>query len=56
MNNLKGLELLRNPFLNKGTAFTLEERKKYDLTGLLPCAVMTLEEQGVKPTSRLDFP
>ncbi|AAK79556.1 malate dehydrogenase (oxaloacetate-decarboxylating) [Clostridium acetobutylicum] len=45
MNNLKGLELLRNPFLNKGTAFTLEERKKYDLTGLLPCAVMTLEEQ-----------
>ncbi|MCR3760624.1 NAD-dependent malic enzyme [Clostridium felsineum] len=44
-NNLKGLELLRNPFFNKGNAFTLEEREKYDLTGLLPNNVMTLEEQ-----------
>jgi len=45
MRNLKGQELLRNPFLNKGTAFTEEERKKYDLIGLLPDAVSTIEEQ-----------
>ncbi|WP_143317196.1 MULTISPECIES: NAD-dependent malic enzyme [Clostridium] len=45
MMNLKGQELLRNPFLNKGTAFTEEERKKYDLTGLLPEAVRSIDEQ-----------
>lgn len=45
MNELRGQELLRNPFLNKGTAFTEEERKKYDLIGLLPEAVRTIEEQ-----------
>lgn len=45
MTNLKGQELLRNPFLNKGTAFTKEEREKYNLTGLLPCAIRTIEEQ-----------
>lgn len=45
MNNLKGLDLLRNPFLNKGTAFTEKEREKYELTGLLPDAVNTIEEQ-----------
>ncbi|WP_315073944.1 NAD-dependent malic enzyme [uncultured Clostridium sp.] len=45
MRNLKGQELLRNPFLNKGTAFTEEERKKYELVGLLPNAVRTIEEQ-----------
>lgn len=45
MSTLKGLDLLRNPFLNKGTAFTKEERKKYELDGLLPDKVRTLEEQ-----------
>ncbi|WP_234122865.1 NAD-dependent malic enzyme [Clostridium hydrogenum] len=45
MINLKGQDLLRNPFLNKGTAFTEEEREKYDLTGLLPSAVRTIDEQ-----------
>lgn len=45
MSNLKGQELLRNPFLNKGTAFTEEERKKYELTGLLPEAIRTIDEQ-----------
>lgn len=46
MKKLVGLELLRNPFLNKGTAFTMEEREKYGLTGLLPSSVMTIEEQA----------
>jgi len=45
MINLKGQDLLRNPFLNKGTAFTEEEREKYGLTGLLPSAVRTIDEQ-----------
>lgn len=45
MINLKGQDLLRNPFLNKGTAFTEEERIKYDLVGLLPDAIMTIEDQ-----------
>ena len=31
-----GFEVLFNPALNKGTAFTEEERKKYKLCGLLP--------------------
>ncbi|MDD3225565.1 MAG: NAD-dependent malic enzyme [Clostridium sp.] len=38
-------EILNNPFLNKGTAFTKEERKKFGLTGTLPSEVQTLEQQ-----------
>lgn len=38
-------EILNNPFLNKGTAFTKEERKRFGLTGTLPAMVQTLEEQ-----------
>ncbi|APC38740.1 NAD-dependent malic enzyme [Clostridium estertheticum] len=45
MINLKGQDLLRNPYLNKGTAFTKEERKKYELIGLLPNDVRTIEQQ-----------
>ena len=43
---MKGIEILNNPFLNKGTAFTKEERKHYGLTGMLPAKVQTLEEQA----------
>jgi len=39
-------EILNNPFLNKGTAFTLEERKELGLIGLLPPHVQTIEEQS----------
>ncbi|WP_368250458.1 malolactic enzyme [Enterococcus sp. 2201sp1_2201st1_B8_2201SCRN_220225] len=45
---LTGANLLNNPFLNKGTAFTKEERKKYGLIGMLPTAVQTLEQQSVQ--------
>ena len=38
-------DILNNPFLNKGTAFTLEERKELGLIGLLPPYVQTIEEQ-----------
>ena len=40
-----GIGLLRDPNLNKGSAFTLEEREALGLTGLLPPRVHTLEEQ-----------
>lgn len=41
-----GYDLLRDPFMNKGTAFTLEERKENGLTGLLPPAVETIDQQA----------
>ncbi|WP_028402232.1 NAD-dependent malic enzyme [Ectobacillus panaciterrae] len=43
---LRGAELLATPPLNKGVAFTEKERKELGLTGLLPPAVLTLEEQA----------
>ncbi|WP_028399433.1 NAD-dependent malic enzyme [Ectobacillus panaciterrae] len=43
---LRGVELLAVPLLNKGVAFTQEEREALDLTGLLPPAVLTLDEQA----------
>src|SRR6266849_2332645 len=42
---LRGEELLDCPRWNKGTAFTLEERKAFGLTGRLPSRVNTLDEQ-----------
>ncbi|WP_446898244.1 NAD-dependent malic enzyme [Clostridium sp. LBM24168] len=45
MTSLKGQALLRNPFLNKGTAFTMEDRTKYELTGLIPNSFRTIDEQ-----------
>lgn len=43
---MKGIEILNNPFLNKGTAFSREEREKLDLDGLLPSNIRTIEEQA----------
>lgn len=40
-----GLRVLNEPMLNKGSAFSKAEREEFDLTGLLPPAVNTLEEQ-----------
>lgn len=42
----KSYEVLNDPFLNKGTAFTKEERKELELTGLLPPQIQTIGEQA----------
>jgi len=39
------MELLRTPCLNKGTAFTKEEREKLKIRGLLPTKIENIEEQ-----------
>lgn len=45
---LKGRELLNDPALNKGTAFSDAERRAYDLEGLLPHPVESLEDQRAR--------
>jgi malate dehydrogenase (oxaloacetate-decarboxylating) len=45
---LRGQDVLHTPLLNKGTAFTTEERTALALTGLLPPAVKTLEQQAAR--------
>jgi len=43
-----GMDLLNCPMLNKGTAFTADERSRFGLLGLLPPQVETLAEQVVR--------
>jgi malate dehydrogenase (oxaloacetate-decarboxylating) len=43
--SLSGYDLIKQPMLNKGTAFTDEERDSFGLHGLLPPHVGTLEDQ-----------
>jgi len=47
-SHLRGHALLETPSLNKGTAFTHEERQALGLDGLLPPVVETIEEQSVR--------
>lgn len=42
------MNILNDPFLNKGTAFTVEERKELGLAGTLPAKVQTLQEQAAQ--------
>jgi malate dehydrogenase (oxaloacetate-decarboxylating) len=42
----RGLEVLETPFLNKGSAFTLKERRALGLGGLLPGAVTNIDLQA----------
>src|SRR4029453_2355942 len=46
--DLTGYDLLRNPRLNKGSAFTEAERRARGLEGLLPPASTTIELQGAR--------
>jgi malate dehydrogenase (oxaloacetate-decarboxylating) len=43
--SLTGRSLLETPLLNKGSAFTEEERREFGLTGLLPPHISTVDEQ-----------
>jgi len=46
--HLRGQALLETPWLNKGTAFTQQERQSLGLDGLLPPVVETIEEQSAR--------
>jgi len=57
--DLHGRQVYREPFLNKGTAFTPEERRKLGLEGLLPARLATIDhqaERALKLLHRLDDP
>ena len=41
----RGLQLLNDPWFNKGTSFTIEERDALGLRGLIPPFVADMEEQ-----------
>ncbi|WP_295731228.1 malolactic enzyme [uncultured Limosilactobacillus sp.] len=43
---MKAMDILNNPYLNKGTGFTVEERQRLGLVGALPAKVQTLQEQA----------
>ena len=46
-------DILANPFTNKGTAFTEEERQQYGLVGRLPAKVETIAEQSTRVLAAL---
>ena len=50
---MKKHSILNDPFLNKGTAFTREERKELDLIGLLPPYIQTIEEQAAQAYAQM---
>ncbi len=54
MKENSGYSLMRDPRKNKGTAFTLEERKQYGLEGLLPAQIETLETQMLRVNEQLE--
>ncbi len=45
---LRGMDLLNNPAVNKGTAFTEDERERFGLHGLLPPVVESLDDQCIR--------
>src|ERR1700722_14446111 len=52
--SLSGFNLINSPRLNKGTAFSEQERDVFDLHGLLPPHVGTLDEQIARRLHALD--
>jgi malate dehydrogenase (oxaloacetate-decarboxylating)(NADP+) len=48
LDSPRGLALLRDPLLNKGTAFTEAERDALGLRGFLPANVLSMEEQAAR--------
>jgi len=51
--NIRGSELLNTPRLNKGAAFSREERSLFGLTGMLPWEVHPLEKQVARAYAQL---
>lgn len=52
---IRGDALLNSPRLNKGSAFALEERKAFGLSGRLPSQVNSLEEQYQRAYGQLQM-
>ena len=48
------MAILADPVLNKDTGFTADERRAFDLDGLLPSAVETLDRQVERVLGHLD--
>jgi len=48
-----GPALLETPLLNKGSAFSSDERDNFNLTGLLPHTIETIEEQSLRAYQQL---
>lgn len=53
-NQPRGVAVFRNPWLNRSSAFTEEQRDKMGLRGLLPPRVSTLDEQAARLKTILD--
>jgi malate dehydrogenase (oxaloacetate-decarboxylating)(NADP+) len=53
-SRLTGLALLRNPQLNRGSAFTLDERRAHGLEGFLPPAMDAIETQAARVHAQLE--
>ncbi len=51
----RGRRLLDEPLLNKGTAFTSDEREALEVRGLLPTHVSTLDEQVERALDQLTY-
>ncbi|EAC8232659.1 NAD-dependent malic enzyme [Listeria monocytogenes] len=49
-----GFDYMNNPLLNKGTAFSKEERASYQLDGLLPPIIETIEQQAVRIETQIE--
>ena len=53
---MHGRALVRDSHLNRGTAFTVEERSAFALEGLLPSGVLSLEEQAKRSYEQYGAP
>lgn len=49
-----GFDYMNNPLLNKGTAFSKEEKANYQLDGLLPPIIETIEQQAVRIETQIE--
>ncbi|EKZ0825752.1 NAD-dependent malic enzyme [Listeria monocytogenes] len=49
-----GFDYMNNPLLNKGTAFSKEERASYQLDGLLPPIIETIEQQALRIETQIE--